>query len=228
MKILKLKNLLLIVWFIIALISIFLYVPRSYATSPNITLTYVGQPGPLFSETNIAPLDSVTKQITVANNSINTQKFALNLRNFLGTSNAKLATVLKTEISRDSNILYTSHLSDLKDSETFLENIIAGQTYTYDIKVTMDDVGNDYQSQEAQFDIVFGWINGGGVSSGTKGVKESLKGVLGTSIGPSISPSIGQLPETGADIVVSILAFLLLLAILAGSNILVSQFKRRQ
>jgi len=179
-------------------------------------LTYPGQPGPLFNETNLAPLDSITRQITVKNLTSSTQKFALNLQNLLGVPDDKLAAVLTAQIIRDSNILYSNKLSAFKDTETFLENIPASTTYVYDIKVTMDDVGNDYQGQEIKFDLVFGWIGElvGGVSA------SASKEVLGV--------SIEKLPETGYNAVFSVLIVLLGLIFAAGINIIIINLKSKK
>lgn len=197
------KNLIL-AWLIIALLSIFCYVSPAQAASPIFTLTYPGQPGPLFTESNWAPLNSVTKQIGVTNNSDSTQKFALNLQNLLGAPNGQLAQVLVLEISRASNVLYTSHLSDLENKETFLENIPANLTYTYDIKVTMDDVGNEYQGSDTQFDLIWGFLapevtHGGGAP----------QEILGTATPPE------ELPQTGQDVSFSLITVLLMIIISA-------------
>lgn len=198
----NIRALLLIFWVIFALLGIFSFTFKAQANG-SFELTYDGQSGPLFNETNLAPLDSVTKQITVKNLTSSSQKFALNLQNLLGTSDCKLAEVLETQIIRGSNIIYSSKLSALKDKETFLENIPSDTTYVYDIKVTMDDVGNEYQAQEVKFDLVFGWLEESisGSDDGTKGVK----GILGESTGPTIS----QLPETGYNLLSSILTVLI-------------------
>ena len=211
----KIRTLLLIFWLILALIGIFSFVSKAQANG-SFELTYIGQPGPLFNETNLAPLDSVTRQITVKNLTSSTQKFALNLQNLLGVPDDKLAAVLTAEIIRDSNILYSSKLSALKNTETFLENIPASTTYVYDIKVTMDNVGNDYQGQEVKFDLIFGWIGElvGGVST------SAPKEVLGV--------SVEKLPETGYNAMSSIfIAFILLFAV-SSINQIVLKLKGRK
>lgn len=187
----KIRTLLLILWLILALTSFLGFASKAQANG-SFELTYAGQPGPLFNETNLAPLDSVTKQITVKNLTGDSQKFALNLQNLLGTSDAKLADVLTAEIIRDSNIIYKcSKLSALKNTETFLENIPSSTTYVYDIKVTMADVGNEYQGQEVKFDLVFGWLEETVSGGGTKITPQ----VLGTT-----APSAQPLPVSGADV----------------------------
>src|SRR4030042_4672800 len=103
----KIRTLLLICWLILTLAGIFSFASKAQASS-SFELTHPGQPGPLFSETNLAPLDSVTKQITVKNLTSSTQKFALNLQNLLGVPDAKLATVLAVDISRGGNSIYNS------------------------------------------------------------------------------------------------------------------------
>ena len=210
----KFRTLLLIFWVILALIGIFSFSSKAQANG-SFELTYPG-PGPLFNETNLAPLDSVTRQITVKNLTTSTQKFALNLQNLLGTPGEKLAAVLTAEIIRDSNIIYSSKLSTLKDTETFLENIPASITYVYDIKVTMDNVGNEYQGQEVKFDLIFGWlqeeISGGG--GGTK-IKPQ---VLGTT-----APTVTQLPQTGVDSSIYYLIFLIFSSAL-GLTFLMKRF----
>lgn len=211
----KIRTLLLIFWVILALVGIFSFTSKAQANG-SFELTYTGQPGPLFNETNLAPLDSVTKQITVKNLTDTTQKFALNLQNLLGTPDDKLAQVLTAEISRGGNILFTSHLSDLPNKETYLEDIPGSTTYIYDIKVTMDNVGNEYQGQEVKFDLIFGWLQEA-VSGGSAGPKE----VLGVAAGPVVA----ELPETGqVDLT---WAYLLLSAGLAGATYLFNRRRKR-
>lgn len=216
----KIRTLLLVFWLPIILASIFSFASQTRA-SGSFELSYPGQPGPLFNETNMAPLDLVSRQITVKNLTASTQKFALNLQNLLGTPDEKIAAVLTAEISRGSTIIYSSHLSDLPNKETFLENIPANTTYIYDIKVTMDDVGNDFQAQEIKFDLIFGWLTQevSGVS------KEGPKGVLGEAIGPE---GIGELPEAGSKAIFSIITVLIGLFLAAGINIIVLKFRDRK
>lgn len=207
---------LLIFWVILALIGLFSFALNAKAAA-SFEFDYPGKPGPLFSETNLAPLDSVTRQITVKNLTGDTQKFALNLHNLLGAPDEKLAAVLTAEIIRNSNIIYSSKLSTLKNTETFLENIPAGTTYVYDIKVTMDDVCNAYQGQEVKFDLVFGWLEETVSGGGTKG----KKGVLGESIGPTVA----QLPEAGYNAISSIFIALIILLAVSAINQIVLKFK---
>lgn len=215
------RKFIIFVWIIIAFLGIYSYVSKAQAGA-SFELTYAGQPGPLFNETNLAPLDSVTKQITVKNLTDSTQKFGLNLENLLGTPDEKLASVLQAEISRVGNILYSSKLSDLKDTETFLENIPANTTYNYDIKVTMDDVGNEYQAQEIKFDLVFGWLEQAVSGISTK----PTQGVLGTSTSPqAVAGVVSALPETGVNVLVSVFTLMLLLSIIAILNVAILKLK---
>ncbi len=213
----KFRTLLLIFWLILALIGIFSFASKAQANG-SFELTYAGQPGPLFNETNLAPLSSVTKQITVKNLTDSSQKFALNLQNLLGTPDEKLAAVLTVDISRGGNSLYNSKLSTLKDTETFLENIPASTTYVYDIKVAMDDVGNEYQAQEVKFDLIFGWLEQAVSGGGTKGI-------LGESVGPE---GVISLPETGYNAVLSVITVLIGLFLVAGINIFILKLKARK
>ena len=82
----KIRTLFLIFWIILSAVGILSFAGKSKAEA-SLELTYTGQPGSLFNETNLAPTDSVTKQITVKNLTVDTQKFALNLQNFLGIAN---------------------------------------------------------------------------------------------------------------------------------------------
>lgn len=210
----NLKTLLLIFWLILALIGLFSFTSKTHAAA-SFELTYDNQSEPLFNETNLAPLDSVTKQITIKNLTSSSQKFALNLQNLLGTPDEKLAAVLEAQVIRDSNIIYSSKLSALKNTETFLENIPSSTTYIYDIKITMDDVGNEYQGQQIKFDLIFGWleqaVSGGGA-----------KGILGESVGPE---GIVSLPETGYNAMFSIFIVFILLLAVSAINQIVLKFK---
>lgn len=177
----NLRTLLFIFWVIFGLIGIFNFASKAQANA-SFELTYTDQPGPLFNETNLAPNETVAKQITVKNLTDSPQKFALNLQNLIGVPDNQLADVLTVDISRAGNSLYNSKLSNLKDTETFIENIPAGLSYIYDIKVTLDDVGNEYQGQKVNFDLMFGWL------------EQGQKEVLGTSTGP-----LTGLPQTGGN-----------------------------
>lgn len=196
----KIRTLFLVFWIILSAVGILGFANRTQA-SFNFELSYPGQPEPLFFETNLSPLGSVTKQITVRNSTTDTQKFGLNLQNLLGTPDGKLDTVLTADISRGGILLYSSKLSELKNTETFLENIPSGESYIYDIKVTMADVGNDYQGQEVKFDWIFGWL------------KKTPKSILGESTGPS---DITNLPQTGYNALSSISWILVLLFFVAS------------
>jgi len=211
----KIRTPLLIFWLILALVGFIGFVSKVQANG-SFELTYFGQPGPLFNETNLAPLDSVTKQITVKNLTTSSQKFALNLQNLLGIPDEKLAGVLTVDISRGGDSLYNSKLSNLKDTETFLENIPDSTTYIYDIKVTMDNVGNEYQAQEVKFDLVFGWIEQTISEEGTKSV-----------LGESTGPNLAKLPETGYKAISSLLVVLISLSIFATLNIIILKLNGR-
>jgi len=208
----KIKKFLIPIWLIVAIIGLFFSYQKAQATTPTFTLTYAGEPGPLFNETNMAPLDTVTKQIQVTNNSDQTEQFALNLHNLLGVSNAKLADVLSVEVSYNEKIFVVStRLSDLPDQDIIIQDIPAGQTYYYDIKVTLANVGNEYQGQQTSFDLTFGWWKAG------------PKGILGESIGPIVP---GTLPQTGTNATLSIFCLFSILSIIAAINV-IYKFKTR-
>lgn len=212
----KIRTLLLICWLVLALAGIFSFASKAQANG-SFELTYPGQPAPLFNETNLAPFDSVTQQITVKNLTSGTQKFALNLQNLLGTPDEKLTSVLTAEISRAGTIIYSSHLADLPNKETFLEDIPASQSYIYDIKVTMDDVGNEYQSQKIKFDLIFGWL-----AEAISGGETGIKGVLGAATGPE---GIAQLPETGYNAMLAAFMAIIGLFSAAAINLMILKFK---
>lgn len=219
----KTKSLLFASWLgcLVMLIGFFAFIPHAQA-GPTFELSYAGEPGPLFSVTNLAPLNFVTKQITVKNFTGETQEFGLNLKNLLGTPDEKLAKVLTAEISRAGNIFYSGHLSELPDGETFLENIPAEGTYLYDIKVTMDDVGNEYQGQEVSFDLVFGWLEP--KVAGAAASPKPTKGILGISIGPALS----RLPEAGSNALQSVIIALIGLFLATLVNIAVLKLNRQK
>lgn len=182
------KKSLFFLWLLALLIGFTNFIGHAHATAGDFSITYAGQPGPLFNETNFAPLDSVTKQITITNNSSSAQNLALNLQNLVGVPDGQLAGVLKLEVLRTGNILSANYLSDLKNTETYLENLPASATYTYDIKVTMDNVGNEYQGINTRFDLVWGFL-GADITHGGSPSQE----ILGASTGPAVS----ELPQTG-------------------------------
>jgi hypothetical protein len=212
----KIKNILIPFWLIIAIVGLFFSYQKAQAGTPTFTLTYVGQPGPLFNQTNLAPTNTVTKQIQVTNNNSQTEQFALNLHNLLSTPKTKLAEALSVEVAyKDKIFVSSTHLSDLPDKDIIIQDIPASQTYNYDIKVTMDTVGNEYQGQQVNFDLTFGFR------------KTGPKGILGESIGPVIPGISGALPQTGTNAVLSIFSLITLLGIIAVLNLSVWKFKKR-
>lgn len=178
------------IWILLVTCSLFFYATTVKASPTDFSLSYVGQPGPLFTETNLAPGDIRTKTVQVTNNSSNDKKFGLNLTNFYGSSNQKLASVLDYHLSRNNILIASGNISDLKDQETNIETIPAGQTYVYNFAIEMMNVGNDYQAQNLGFDITFG----------QKDVSNGFKAILGASTGPTTSVTAQELPQTGSDI----------------------------
>jgi hypothetical protein len=151
------------IWLMVLVISFLSFVGRVSATSSNLELNYPGQPGPLFSETNWAPGSTATKTISVTNNTDISQDFGIKISELIGDTN--LAGVLTVQIKKDSNILVGKHLSDLLDeTETFIDVIPPHTTTNFDITVTMDDVGNEYQGLTVETaNLLFGFIQKGEV-----------------------------------------------------------------
>jgi hypothetical protein len=148
----KISNILILIWIMVAIVGTVSYALPSQA-SGSLEISYPGKPGPLFHEMNMAPKESVTKQITVKNNTKNTQKLSLNLKKLVGTPDKKLAKVLTLKITRGGDVLFEKPISNIDGDDIYLEKIPAGKTYTYDFKVTMKNVGNEYQGKQIKFDM---------------------------------------------------------------------------
>ena len=175
---------LLIGWGIVSLISIFIY-SLAFAAPGDLGITYVPDAGGgLFNQINMKPLDEFTKEVTVKNSSTDARKFAVKIDSLVGYE--PLAGVLTLEISRGGILILTTHLSDLLNNPKSIEEIPGNTTYIYEFKVTMDNVGNEYQGREIKsFNYVFGFEDEGEVAG-----KKDEGEVLGAK----------TLPETGVTL----------------------------
>ncbi len=148
---------LLIGWGIVSIISIALY-SMALAASGDLDINYTPDPGGgLFYRENIKPGDTFLKQVAVENKSDEVRQFATKIDKLLG--DPMLGEALTLEVSRGSALILTTHLSDIVCNETNVEEIPGNTTYVYDFKVTMDNVGNEYQGKRIEdFGYILGFV----------------------------------------------------------------------
>jgi hypothetical protein len=169
---------LLIGWGIVSIISIFIY-SVALAAPGDLGITYTPDPGGgLFSQINMKPLDAFTKEVIVKNKSSEARKFALKIDQLVGYE--PLAHVLTLDISRGGVLILSKHLSDFLNTSIPIEDIPGNTTYVYGFKVTMDNVGNEYQAREIKsFNYVFGFEGEPGEVAGEKtGLPETGPSIL--------------------------------------------------
>jgi hypothetical protein len=125
---------------------------------------------PLFSETNFAPRDSVTKWVKVTNNSGSTQKIAVETIN--ENDPDRLADNLNVVIKEGDTERYNDTLAHFfAVGEKYLSDLANNTETEYDFTVTFDSsAGDDLQGKTLGFDILIGFEGQeGGQSSGGGG-----------------------------------------------------------
>lgn len=122
---------------------------------------------PIFTVSNMAPGDIVSKSVDVTNDADSIRP--VGVRGEKTSSNGDLATVLDIVISENGTDLYggtstggEKNVQDFFDDSAlpdgiFLRNFNPSEPKTYTFKVTFDSAaGNSFQDKEVVFDIIFG------------------------------------------------------------------------
>lgn len=150
--------------------------------------------GPLFNELDVKPLDTYTKTIQVNNNGENPATFSLSLKDpgFLSQffdSTPSLSDIIWVTIADadTQNVIYGPvKISTWKDAGYIVlaSNMAANSVRNINFTVTVDNVGNEYQSKTLKYDM---YIN---CKGGTGNIEDTDGDVLG-------EDDIRVLPETG-------------------------------
>lgn len=135
-----------------------MFVGSTTAADQSILCNSLGCTSPgtaLFSETNVAPGDTVTKTLEVKNQRSETLTIELSAYKKSGTDDDFLE---KVDVSVDEvggGNKYSGSLGDFLQGSTTvaLGSISASSTKEFDITLALEDVGNEYQGKGANFDI---------------------------------------------------------------------------
>ncbi|MFA5197428.1 MAG: hypothetical protein WC437_03310 [Patescibacteria group bacterium] len=133
-----------------------LFIPAFTLAASNVSV--VG-PNPIFNETNLAPGDTITKTITVTNNSSTNEQFK-----FQATSTTPVG-ILADKINirvvnTDTSIeKYNNSLASLySDGEINLDVLAPATPVQYNFIATFDEnAGNDYMGLSEKFDLTIGF-----------------------------------------------------------------------
>jgi len=201
-----------LVFGLIGLVSFAHTVNAASLTAGPLNISYDGT-GPIFSESNVSPGGSYTKDITVTNNGTVSHSFALATTNVTGDLSGQMyieptvngSSVWKTSIYELDNLP--------TESKTVVSSIAPGDSVTVTLKAMLDEMsGDSYQDKNVSFDLVFGTEeaepsagssptgDAGGTTGGFAGLTTLGAGDAGTagelpSATPSASPS--ATPEGG-------------------------------
>lgn len=124
-----------------------------------------GDPNPIFTVSNMAPGDIVSKSVGVTNDAGSIRP--VGVRGEKTSSNGDLATVLDFVIAENDTDVYGGttgpktlaefFVDSAGEDGIFLRNFNPSEPKTYTFKVTFDSAaGNSFQDKEVVFDIIFG------------------------------------------------------------------------
>ncbi len=118
--------------------------------------------GPVFNESNMLPLDTITRTVKVENTSGNSLNFATEVVDaaFSDTTPplSGILTVTITEQESVSVVYGPETIEQWKtDGFVILSSVPGGGERNYDFTITMANVGNDYQGKTLIFDLNLGF-----------------------------------------------------------------------
>lgn len=163
-------------------------------------ISYDGD-GPVFSESNVEPGETYSKDITVTNNGTVSHSFALATTNISGD----LAGHLFLEPKVAGTAAWKTSIYDLgnlaEESKTVVDSIAPGETVVVSLSASMDETsGDEYQNTNVSFDLIFGTEEAEPPATRVSGAR--LFAALAPAVGsatptpsPSPSPSISPSPE---------------------------------
>ncbi|OHA31902.1 MAG: hypothetical protein A2928_02165 [Candidatus Taylorbacteria bacterium RIFCSPLOWO2_01_FULL_45_15b] len=127
---------------------------------PPIVVTF--QSTPLFSEANFLPGNTVTRTITVKNNTGGA--WPVYVESINESDEAGFASNIHFEIRKGANIFFDDTLRDFFDSGLVLLSTLAGgESVTYSLGATfVEEAGNELQEKQLGFDLRIGFFNGQG------------------------------------------------------------------
>ena len=136
-----------------------LFLPTFAFAASTVDVSYPGAPGPIFSETNLAPEDTVTKTVTVTSNStVNEQfKFQVSATTPIGILADKInirVVNIDTAIEK-----YNNSLTNLYSAgEINLDILAPSSPARYNFIATFDpNAGNEYMGLSENFDLTIGF-----------------------------------------------------------------------
>lgn len=156
MKILNLKRIILL------LLIFFPFVTNAAGLGVTFEKT------PLFSESNISPGNTVSREIVVSNgDSVNHDVYI----QLLNLTNSNFSNVLNVHIYEGTNQKYIGSLTNLyNDGRVFLSTLSASENTTYSFSITLKkSANNSYQGEQAGFDICLGFEGGATTCDGSSG-----------------------------------------------------------
>jgi len=155
----------------ICLSLIILFSPvAAFATEMQSGLIVEFQSTPLFNEANFLPSQSIARWVKVTNNSGQPQRIATEAINENDPNN--FASQLNLTIKEGDAIIFGKTLADFfNQGETYLSDLVNGETTQYDFTVSFNSGSNNsYQGKTLGFDILVGFQGTGGkVSPGGGG-----------------------------------------------------------
>lgn len=133
------------------------FVSTAFAVSP---LTAIFNPEPLFKSSNFVPGDKAEAEITISNNTKNTQTAYIEAVNV--SNNDNLASQMKLEIFEGATEIYNDNFGVfLNAGPVLLSSIGASGSKTFNLKITfIENTGNDYQNKTLGFDVCVGFSGG--------------------------------------------------------------------
>lgn len=145
----------------------FVFQPLAALAQTPSTITVEFEQNPLFSEANFSPGKTITRSVTVTNNTATTQTVGTIATNVSDPDG--LGSQLNLVISEGEDIRYQGTLTQFFTGEQSLSPLATTAQTTYSYAVTfVPESGNSYQGKVLGFDIAVGFISGSG-SGGSGG-----------------------------------------------------------
>jgi len=141
-----------------AVLTLMLFGLPAVALAVNLSVNF--QYDPLFSELDVKPGDSVTRTVTVTNNSDSSQQVATESINEV--DNEGLGSAMWIDISDSSGPLYSNSLATfLSSGEITLSSLAVGESETYSYTISFPNTDdNTLQRTTLGFDLCVGFLGG--------------------------------------------------------------------
>lgn len=147
--------------------------------------------GPVFSESNMVPLGTVTRTVRAENTSGDDLDFAIEVKGSTFSDStpplSDVLTVTITELESGTVVYGSKSITDWKaDGLVTLSTIPPGGERNYDFVVDLANVGNEYQGKSLSFDLNLGFETPPGTVLGEKTEKQEGKVLAATGTSPSV------------------------------------------